>query len=141
MTTIFGYPTIKAEIIGLINKANADHNAAFTEDTLDVQRGEYDTFESRQDFIVKDLSGHYFGIRDDISIFKRNFQTLFKGITLHVQVGSGYTNRKILESLCETYGLPPFIDADFAPGVLDLNTDAGDQEIFISWPLADTSWS
>lgn len=141
MTTIFGYPTIKAEIIGLINKANADYNAAFTEDTLDVQRGEYDTFESRQDFIVKDLSGHYFGIRDDISIFKRNFQTLFKGITLHVQVGSDYTNRKILESLCETYGLPPFIDADFAPGLLDLNTDAGDEEIFISWPLADTSWS
>ncbi|CAM8750665.1 virion structural protein [Klebsiella phage vB_KpM_Centimanus] len=141
MSTIFGYPTIEAEIVGLINKANADYGSDFTAENLDVQRGEFDSFESRQRFIVKDLSGRYFGVRDDIGVFKRNFQTLFKGIELHVQAGSGLTNRKILESLCATYGLPPFEDSDFAPGLLDLNTDAGDSEIFISWPIAETSWS
>lgn len=141
MSTVFGYPTIEAEIVGLINKANADYGSDFTAENLDVQRGEFDTFESRQRFIVKDLSGRYFGVRDDVAVFKRNFQTLFKGIELHVQASSGLTNRKILQSLCVTYGLPPFEDSDFAPGLLDLNTDAGDAEIYISWPLADTSWS
>ena len=141
MSTVFGYPTIEAEIVGLINKANADHGAAFTVDTLSIERGEYDGFEARQKFIVKDTSGKYYGVRDDISLFKRNFQTLFKGIELHVQAGSGLNNRKILASLCETYGLPPFEDSDFAAGLLDLNTDAGDEEIFISWPIAETSWS
>lgn len=141
MSTVFGYPTIEAEIVGLINKANADHGASFTVDTLSIERGEYDSFEARQKFIVKDTSGKYYGVRDDISLFKRNFQTLFKGIELHVQAGSGLNNRKILASLCETYGLPPFEDSDFAAGLLDLNTDAGDEEIFISWPIAETSWS
>lgn len=141
MTTIFGYPTIEAEIVGLINKANADYGSNFKPEELDIQFGEFDSFESRQRFIVKDLSGRYFGVRDDVGVFKRNFQTLFKGIELHVQSGSGLSNRKILESLCATYGLPPFEDSDFAPGLLDMHTDAGDEEIAVSWPLADTSWS
>lgn len=141
MTTIFGYPTIKSEIVGLINKANVDFKSDFTEETLSIERGEFDTFESRQRFIVRDLSGRYYGERDDVGLFKRNFQTLFKGIELNVQTGSGVKNRVVLESLCQLYGLPPFDDSDFAPGLLDMSTDSGDKAVFVSWPIADTSWS
>lgn len=140
MTTIFGYPTIEAEIIGLINQDNADQGANFAVGDLALTLGAFDSLEARQRFSIKDTSGRYFGVIGDMGIFKRDFQTLFKGITLHVQTDSGLTNREILAALCVLYGLPTFNDSDFAPGLLDMNTAVPDVEVAVSWPFAATSW-
>lgn len=141
MTTIFGYATIKDEIVSLINAANADYGSDFATADLDVSLGEFDIADSRQRFVVKDLSGKYFGIRNDVGVFKRNFQTLFRGITLHIQSGTGLKNSAILQILADTYGLEPFAASDFADGLLDLTTDVGDDEVLVTWPFASTSWS
>ena len=140
MTTIFGYNTIQDEVVGLINAANADYNADFTSSNLKLTLGDYDTLENRQYFTAVDLSGRYFGVIDDLQFFKRNFQTLFKGITIYVQVNSGSTNREILTALCNQQGLPPFTDNDFATGLLDLVTEVGDTETLINWPIQTSSW-
>lgn len=140
MTTIFGYDTLNAEIVGLINQANANFGAQFGPNDLQLTLGDFDLLESRQRFTAKDLTGKYFGVIDDLGIFKRSFQTLFKGIDIHVQVGSGETNREVAQLLCTQQGLPPFDDSDFAPGLLDLNTPANDTEILVQWPFAATSW-
>lgn len=140
MTTIFGYPTIEAEIIGLINQDNADQGANFAVGDLALTLGAFDSIEARQRFSVQDTSGKYFGVIGDMGIFKRDFQTLFKGITLHVQTNSGLSNRQILAELCVRYGLPTFNDSDFAPGLLDMNTTVPDVEVQVAWPFAATSW-
>lgn len=137
--SIFGYPTIEAELTGLINIANADYGSSFGPTDLSFTATDYDSFEQRQRFDVRDTTGKYFGIRDNVGIFKRNFQTLFLGITVHVQAGSGLTNRVIIDALSATYGLTKFADSDFAPGLLDLNTPVDDDEVFVSWPIATTS--
>lgn len=140
MTTIFGYPTVEAEIVGLINTANANYGAAFVDGDLTLTAGDYDSLESRQRFSVQDNSGKYFGVIDNIGIFKRNFQTLFKGITINVQAASGQTNREVLAVLCEQQGLPTFTDSDFADGLLDLNIDATDEAVQVTWPFSANSW-
>ncbi|QDB71168.1 hypothetical protein CPT_Moabite_138 [Serratia phage Moabite] len=139
MSTIFGHDTIKAEVIDLINKKNAQFGADFTEDNLEVTWLSYDALDRRQTMMTKDLSGRYFGLRD-IRFFKRDYDLLFKGIDVKIQVGSGYNNRAVLKELSRAYGLPPFEDYDFAPGLLDMSIEVGDHEQLIEWPFADSSW-
>lgn len=141
MNSIFGYPTVEAELAALINKANSDYNSDFEEGDLSFIRGEYNPVDKRQNFSVKDLSGRYFGIRDGLGFFKRDFQILFKGIEIHVQVSSGLTNRVIIDELSRRYGLPKFSDNDFADGLLEQNTDVGDSELLVSWPFSSTSFT
>lgn len=138
--TIFGYPTIEAEIVSLINQGNADYGANFAVGDLILTLGDFDTLEARQRFSIRDNSGKYFGVISDMGIFKRNFQTLFKGITINLQAASGQNNRAILAALCAQQGLPPFKDSDFAPGLLDMNVDVPDVAVPVNWPFASTSW-
>ncbi|UQT03124.1 hypothetical protein TOTORO_02610 [Serratia phage vB_SmaS-Totoro] len=139
MSNIFGHDTIKSEIIDLINKKNAQFGADFTEDNLEVTWLNYDALDRRQTMMTKDLSNRYFGLRD-VSFFKRDYGILFKGIDVKIQVDSGLSNRMVLKELSRAYGLPPFEDYDFAPGLLDMNIEVGDVEQTIEWPFVDSSW-
>lgn len=139
MSTIFGHDTIKDEVLDLINKKNQQFGADFTGDNLSITWLHYDSLDRKQTMMTKDLSDRYYGQRE-VNFFKRDYGILFKGIDVKIQVGSGLSNRMVLKELSRAYGLPPFEDYDFAPGLLDLSIEVGDQEQLIEWPFVESSW-